>query len=199
MSEPTPTRSVILELQDDRNAMQEGYSFLDEKRMLLAGEMLRLLRRYESLFAAFRERFEQASRALRAAVVRHGLEGIQCYPAAGLERASVRASTHKLLGVPLQDAQLEGDATSAAPSPNPSPEAEACRALFADVVRQAAVLAGLAGNLERLRQEYRKTERRARALEDVLLPEIEQTLYTLELRLAEIEQNEAIRVRQKHA
>ena len=33
-----------------------------------------------------------------------------------------------------------------------------------------------AGNLERLRLEYRRTERRTRALEDVLMPEIDLTI-----------------------
>jgi V/A-type H+-transporting ATPase subunit D len=63
-------------------------------------------------------------------------------------------------------------------------------------MEQSATLAGIAGNLERLRHEYRRTERRARALEDVLLPEITGTIYELEARLEEVEQEEAIRVRQ---
>ena len=37
----TPTRSVVLDLKDERRAMHEGYVFLDEKCLLLAGEMLR--------------------------------------------------------------------------------------------------------------------------------------------------------------
>jgi V/A-type H+-transporting ATPase subunit D len=75
---------------------------------------------------------------------------------------------------------------------NPSPEANACRDLFAQVVRQAAALAALAGNLERLRQEYVRTERRTRALEDVLIPELEQALGSLETRLDEAEREELI-------
>lgn len=79
---------------------------------------------------------------------------------------------------------------------HPSPEAERCRRAFLDLLQRSAELAALADNLERLRLEYRHTERRARALEDVLMPEIDQTLYELESRLEEIEQEEAIRVRQ---
>ena len=36
MREVTPTRSVALELADERRLMRQGYEFLDEKRMLLA-------------------------------------------------------------------------------------------------------------------------------------------------------------------
>jgi vacuolar-type H+-ATPase subunit D/Vma8 len=41
MREVLPTRSAAMELADERKLMRQGYEFLDEKRMLLATEMLR--------------------------------------------------------------------------------------------------------------------------------------------------------------
>ena len=195
MSEITPTRAAVLELQDERRSMREGYEFLDEKRLLLAAEMLRELKRYESLWSALRQALVEAAAALRDAVTRHGLEGVQVYPAARFEQLSLDISPAILLGVRLQEAILRAELGSAPPASNPSPEAERCRRVFVTVIEQSAVLAALAGNLERLRHEYRRTERRARALEDVLLPEITSTIYELESRLEEVEQEEAIRVR----
>jgi V/A-type H+-transporting ATPase subunit D len=58
-------------------------------------------------------------------------------------------------------------------------------------------MAAMIGNLERLYQEYRRTVRRVRALQDVLLPEIDATLYEVETRLDELEQDEALWVRLK--
>jgi V/A-type H+-transporting ATPase subunit D len=186
---------MLLELQDERGAMREGYRFLDEKRLLLAAEMLEELRRYEEASVAFRESLRTAADMLKAAVGRHGLEGLQVYPAARMDDAEVRLTERTLLGVPLIEAVLGGGPGRPAAAVNPSPEAESCREMFADLLRQAAVLAALAGNLERLRAEYRRTDRRARALEDVLLPEVEQTIRELESRLEEVEQEEAIRLR----
>ena len=77
-----------------------------------------------------------------------------------------------------------------------SPEAELCRNAFSDLIPRAARLAVLSGNLERLRLEYTRTARRARALEDVLLPEIDDTLKDIDVALEELEREEAIRVRQ---
>ncbi len=37
----SPTRSAYLELLDERDLVREGYEFLDEKRMIIAVEMLR--------------------------------------------------------------------------------------------------------------------------------------------------------------
>lgn len=186
----------MLELQDERRSMREGYEFLDEKRLLLAAEMLRELKRYESLWAAFQQALQEATAGLREAVARHGFEGVQVYPPARFEQVTLEIAPATLLGVRLQQATLQAELGNAPPALNPSPEAERCRQTFVNVIERSAALAAIAGNLERLRHEYRRTERRARALEDVLLPEIGSTIYELESRLEEVEQEEAIRVRQ---
>ena len=49
MSDLTPTRSLLIALADERRTMREGYAFLDEKCLLLAGEMLRQVRLHQSL------------------------------------------------------------------------------------------------------------------------------------------------------
>ena len=43
MSDVSPTRSAVLEMKDEQRAMHEGHVFLDEKCLLLAGEILRQL------------------------------------------------------------------------------------------------------------------------------------------------------------
>jgi V/A-type H+-transporting ATPase subunit D len=78
---------------------------------------------------------------------------------------------------------------------NRSPEATSCARAFFDLVRQAARLAALSGNLERLYLEYRRAMRRARALQDVLLPELDRALAEVEGRLDELEQEEALGMR----
>jgi V/A-type H+/Na+-transporting ATPase subunit D len=195
MSDLTPTRSVVLELKDERRAMHEGYVFLDEKCLLLAGEMLRELERYSELQRAFLRTWDTAIATLQAAVARNGLEGLQVYPPADLSAASVHRVPRSLMGVALQEAELQ-----LVPAPSPAgvdrtPEAEACRRAFRQLLATAAPLAALAGNLERLQQEYRRAVRRARALQDVLLPELDRTVYDIETRLEELEQEDAIWMR----
>ena len=97
-----------------------------------------------------------------------------------------------LMGVPLQSAALVGDALPPVSPVDMSPEAEVCRQAYVDLVNQATALAAIHGNLERLYREYRHTSRRARALHDVLLPELNREVNELETRLEEIEREEAI-------
>lgn len=194
MSEITPTRSAALELKDELRAMREGYAFLDEKCLMLAAEILRELVRYQKLAAALQALDAASRNALKRAVGRHGLQGLQCYPAADLAPATLEIETRKLMRVSLQSTDLS-PAAAAPAAVNPSPEAEDCRARYAELVRAAARLAAVRGNLERLHREYRRTVRRTRALQDVLIPEIGGTLYELETRLEELEQEEALWMR----
>jgi V/A-type H+-transporting ATPase subunit D len=191
MSDVTPTRSALLELGDERRAMHEGYVFLDEKCLLLAGEMLRELARYEALAAAFARAGELAFASLQRAVARHGLDGVLAYPTGKVD-VRMQMEHRTLMGVRLSQARLEWPPHVPAPADERSPEGEHCAAAFRTLAEAAAPLAASSGNLERLHREYRRSVRRARALQDVLLPEADRTLAEVETRLSELEQEDAI-------
>lgn len=196
-----PTHSAYLELKAERIGMSEGYHFLDEKRLILASEILSTLKDFEATMADWREARREALLALRGALGRHGLEELSVYPAAAPIACAVDGGSRSVLGVridrlPAAELQAAAIATPAAPvAVNQSPEAERCRDRFRRLPPIAARLALLTGNLERLRLEYVRTSRRARALEDVLLPEIDDALRAIDSALEELEREEAIRVR----
>jgi V/A-type H+-transporting ATPase subunit D len=177
--------------------MQEGYRFLDEKRLILAAEMLAELGRYERELASFSDDYRTAASALRDAVARHGLDGLAVYPPTPATAPAWRLSPRRVLGVTLQDLIEDADIAEqpAAPTLAESPEAELCRAAFARLIPRATRLAAMVANLQRLGSEYARTARRARALEDVLLPEIDETLRSIESALEELDREEVIRAR----
>jgi V/A-type H+/Na+-transporting ATPase subunit D len=190
-----PTRIAYLELKEEQEAMGEGYRFLDEKRLILAGAILAELAGYQEALAGFRAGYAKAAAALRAAIRRHGLEGVAVYPAAVAPSGRLDLRTRSVLGVAVQALECHLDPLAAPGAVDPSAEAEACRAAFRDLIPLLAKLAALAGNLERLRREYLRTTRRARALEDVLLPEVAEALAMIDTVLEEQEREDAVRVR----
>lgn len=203
MSDGAATRSAVVEMKDERRAMHEGYVFLDEKCLLLAGEILRVLQHHGRLQAEFDALHGQAMAALRAAVARHGLRGLAVYPAADLAAVRVTSQRRALMGVRLQDCTwVAGEAAAAAAAAGSagaveaSPEAQACRTGFAALLACATALAAVCGNLERLSLEYRRSVRRARALQDVMLPELDQGIGDIESRIEEGEQEDAVWMRQ---
>jgi V/A-type H+-transporting ATPase subunit D len=193
--ERVPTRAALLELQADREMIREGYDFLDEKRLLLVAEVLRQLAAYESRHRRFQETQDRARAALEAALVRHGVDELSVYPRTLATDAALTTSTGSFLGTRLVEATLALPAPHHPAPINPSPEASACARHFAELITQAAPLAALAGNLRRLMADLERTARRARALEDIILPEVEGALADIESRLEEMELEDALRVR----
>jgi len=197
VSETTPTRAAVLELKDEQRAMHEGYVFLDEKCLLLAGEILRQLARHTDLERGLRTAHAAAMSALQAALARHGLEGLQVQPAAALGASGPACEERALMGVRLQEARWRDAGEPAPAAVNASPEVRDCRAAFAALLAAAVALAAVSGNLERLSREYRRSVRRARALQDVLLPELGRSIHGIETRLEELEQEEAVLMRRR--
>jgi V/A-type H+-transporting ATPase subunit D len=193
-----PTRAAVLELRAERGVVEEAYDFLDEKRLLLAAELLQQLNRYEALGREIASKTGEAREMLLAGVQRHGLQGLSVYPSLPLEAVHIESSRRNLMGVTLLEtaaAMPDAASASAPPAAYPSAEAEACRAAFREVFALGAELAGISGNLYRLLAAYRATERRARALENVILPEIEQALNRMGTYLEEVDMEDAIRAR----
>jgi V/A-type H+-transporting ATPase subunit D len=185
-----------LELKEERVGMSEGYRFLDEKRLILASEILTELSRYQAELTSFETAYESASAALESAVMRHGVEELGLYPPATPLDGTMVLKPRSVLGVTVYDLTCEIAEPEASPrTALESPEAERCRDAFRALIPRAAHLAALAGNLERLREDYARTARRARALEDVLLPELNGTLNAVESALEELEREEAVRAR----
>jgi V/A-type H+-transporting ATPase subunit D len=189
------TRGVLLELKQERRLMQESYDFLDEKRILLAKEILQQLRRYQALLSDFEAAAAVAARTLQAAVRRHGLQGLLVYPAATIGADSLTRGSRNFLGLSLSEARLALDEQPPPPTARPSPEANVCREQARALLARAPDLAATARNIAVLSAEYTRTERRARALENILLPDIEADLMTIEEQLEAVEQEEALRVR----
>jgi V/A-type H+-transporting ATPase subunit D len=90
------------------------------------------------------------------------------------------------------DARTVGEAGAAASAVQPSPEADACRAAYARVAARLGELAGVSATLARLLAEYRRTVRRVRALQDVLLPELDADIADVETRLEDLEREDAL-------
>ena len=190
-----PTHSMMLELADEYRFLVDGHEFLDQKRMLLAGETLRWLARYQQLAGRLTAAHQRAKITLAEAIARHGMDELNALNAAWTHPAAVYIDDDDFLGVSLRDVRCELDSSSPPHGLNPSPELRRCAMRFRELVMLAVELTGIASSLHRLEREYQRTERRARALEDVIMPEVREAMKKISEDLEEYEQEEAIRVR----
>jgi V/A-type H+-transporting ATPase subunit D len=195
MRDVIATKSTSLALAEERKLMLQGYEFLDEKRMLLASEILRQLAVYKASVTETETARRAAAAALATAIERHGLEELQLTAPLCEPRVPQWRRTLFLRAALLQI--VEDDETAAAPAAtqDASPELKSCRDKFSRFIRIAARAATIAANLRRLAAEYRRTERRAKTLENVLLPEIEETLKHVDEELEASDQEELVHTR----
>lgn len=196
ISSRTVSRSAWLELKDEQKLVKDGYEFLDEKAMLLAAEMLE----QRKLYAEHRKRFlalcGRAADNLAFAAADQGLDGLQVYPAAKLNGPTIEIDQRSCIGQTMLDARFIGYAAGSTRLPvNAAGIVQRCAEAFLEVMQAGAELAALSTNLARLTREYRRTWRRVRALENVVLPEIKDDLAAMEEHLDLVEQEEIIRVR----
>ena len=127
MNDVTPTHSAYLELLEERQGMGEGYQFLDEKRLVLAAEILRELSRFEQTLPDFRSDYRRAGEALQAALSRHGLGGLEVYPQAESVVADKELTRRSVLGVQMQDIRWTLGGQEVPPAVNRTSEADFCR------------------------------------------------------------------------
>ena len=196
MPDRTASRAALLALRRDRRIVEEGHRFLDERRIALAHELLRRSRSYAAHRVAFLRRHEQARATFAQAVGRHGLEGLQACPPWRLEPATFERQQVPFLGVTLvASAALPLRATADPAAEWATSEAAACAAAFQALAQDAAALAGEVASLLRLMSEYQRTERRVRAIENIVLPEVRADERRFEAVLEELDQEEILRSR----
>lgn len=191
-----PTRGAALALADEKRFVETGFEFLDEKRTLLASRLLEELAGWRKARDAYGAAERRAREALRHAILRHGFENLAHYPTAPGAFDQVAPREENFLGLMLLKLP---DPRWTPPEPiaalDASQAAEDCRVAFGALAPLVVALAVHGQNLERLIREYRATERRARALENVILPETVATLAAITEYLDESDQEEAIRIR----
>ena len=189
------SRSAFLELREEEGLVHTGYEFLDEKRVQLAAGMLSERETYRELRKQFIEAGERAAAALLEAAAAYGLEALQVAPATILDEARVAIDERTFVGLALIAARFDAGVEPGSPGSGASGLVQDCIDAFRAVVDIGVRLAAVTVNLERLMHEYERTERRVRALENVILPEIRSELTMLEEHLDLNEQEEVIRVR----
>jgi V/A-type H+/Na+-transporting ATPase subunit D len=192
------TRVALLELKDEQQLVQEGYSLLDEKRILLAGEIRRQLGQLRERRREMREAEQAARAAFEAALKRHGLDSLAVHAPASFAQEALVVAQSRLLGLALLEARLRPPVTPVPhgmPADAASAEVRECARAHRELLARAVALAACELSLRRLTLEYVRTERRTRAIENILLPEIDAAVRLLEELLDGLDQEELVRLR----
>jgi V/A-type H+-transporting ATPase subunit D len=156
MNGETVTRHNFLALREEHGFIREGFAFLDEKRMLLAQQILAEHADYRRRRTALATAWEAAIAALAEALGESGLLPLAVAAIPRRPPPLPELARHAHFGVPLLRLTTADDPAAARPAGWQTPQ-QRCAEAFARVTTAAAAVAASAGNLQRLVAEYRRT------------------------------------------
>lgn len=190
-----PTRSNLLKTRESLHLAREGYDLLEQKREVLLMELMQIVHDLRELERQVTEKSADAFNALESALLSMGDEAVRWAALSVIEEREITLLHRSVMGVPIVTLQGVETALSALQtSPmGTGPALDEVRQRFAELVPIICRWSEVEVSVWRLAGEIRKTQRRVNALENIFIPEYEDTVKAIEEVLEENDREEFIR------
>jgi len=189
-----PTKGNLLNIQKSLSLARLGYELLDKKRNILIRELMQLVDEAKELRAGIGSTYIEAYSALRMANITHGVvENI----ADGMPiEKSVSVSYRSVMGCELPKLRIEKKKPSLDYGfKNTDCNVDKAYISFVKVKEMTVTLAEIENSIYRLTNSIRKTQTRANALQNIVIPNYEKTLKFISGSLDEKEREEFSRMK----
>lgn len=190
----TPTKGNLIAIQRSLELSTLGFELLDRKRNILIREMMLLIDKAKKLRGEISETYAQAYEALQKANMTLGV--VEDIANTIPVDQGVSITYRSVMGVEIPHVQLEEQPLrmnyGMIQTNSLFDQAVAC---FRKVKEITAVLAEVENSVYRLANAIRKTQRRANALENILIPRYRETAKFITAALEEKEREEFSRMK----
>ncbi len=194
------TKANLLQLKGDLVVAREGRQILDEKREIILREMFSHLEDLRRSRADAGAALDAAYSELASACVALGREQVARAALAAPPPAEITAQERSLFGIVLPLLSWEG---AKAPPPwgllDTSLELDLARERFLAAMDRLVEQAELDIAFRRLAAELRKTQKRVNALQNLLIPQYQETVSYMESGLEEREREALFQLKRVHA
>jgi len=191
-----PTRSNLIRVRQDLRFAQEGYEILDQKRMVLAKELVRLAGDAEKLEVEMGRLTAVAYQALEQARLTMGSERVEWAALAVNKTVDVQLKYRGVMGIALPLIEASGKPPEMAYSLSDTTAAlDEASSLFREVLGRLPELSRLVTSVWRLAIELRKTQRRVNALQYIFIPDYAETIAFIQSSLEERDRAEIFRLK----
>ena len=193
-----PTRMELTRLKGRLKTAVRGHKLLKDKRDEMMKQFLEIVRKNRALRKKVEEGLQRANAAFTVASAVMGpemLEQALLYPKAGVE-LDVSFRNVMSVNVPVYDFHTTGDGAEIYPYgfAQTSGELDAALETLESVFRDMLELAEVEKSMQLLAQEIEKTRRRVNALEYVVIPETQQNIRYISMKLDENERGNTTRL-----
>lgn len=191
-----PTRSNLLRIRESLQLARQGHEILDKKREMLTAELIRMAHDAATLQVQAWEHLANAYHALDVARLSMGREHLEWAALSVNETVEVEVRPRSVMGVVLPTVDAHGG-----PPEMPYGLSDTTVALdeavarFRRVIGEIPTLSETMTAVWRLARELQKTQRRVNALQNIFIPQYEETITFIESSLEEREREETFRLK----
>lgn len=192
MAQIVPTKSNLMATKKSLELAQLGYDLMDRKRNILIREMMSLI----DSAAAVQERIDTTYGEAYAALQRANLTLGFCEEVAAIPEEDGLTIDHRsVMGVELPIVRLEPHSRANYPYSTTDSQLDIAYARFGKVKELTAELAEIESSVYLLAVAIRKTQKRANALKNILIPQFTETVRTIGEALEEKEREDMSRLK----
>ncbi|PIZ57463.1 V-type ATP synthase subunit D [bacterium (Candidatus Torokbacteria) CG_4_10_14_0_2_um_filter_35_8] len=183
-----PTRMELLKLKKRVKVAKRGHKLLKEKRDGLMREFMNIIKESKSLREQIEERLSSAFKKFIIASSMMTPETIGEALMSSKKKTSLSCAYKNIMGVRVPEFSFasEGDILSYG-FLGTSGELDLSLKEFSSILEDLVKLAEIEKKAELLAEEIEKTRRRVNALEYVMIPNLEETVKYINMKLSEIE------------
>jgi V/A-type H+/Na+-transporting ATPase subunit D len=186
-----PTKSSLRKLKEELSFAYEGYDLLNQKREILALEIVRKAGAIKALEAEFQQAIGELYAAYRIAAIDTGFDAITVQSCLEPRSYFLRMELSKLMGLKLLNFRLSMKELRA---PVTLPQTTATYDEARDKSRKTLELltryATMTKSVMMLSRELKKVQRRVNALEKIFIPQHEEAKKFITDRIEEMEREE---------
>ena len=191
-----PTKGNLMAAKNTLKLSVQGYELLDKKRNILVREMMSLIDKAQEVQSHIDGTFSEAYEALQMANINLGIHNIEKTVYAIDEEKGIAINTRSIMGVEILMAAIdEGDSRPQYGLKGTSVALDVAREKFIAVKKLTVQLAEIENAIYRLAVNIKKTQKRANALKNIMIPRYEELVKFITESLEEKEREEFTRLK----
>ena len=190
------TRSELLKTKQRKKTAIKGHSLLKKKRDALIRKFFELIKNYKELKIKTIEKLNQSYKVLHKAQGVSGVNRLKSLSFSSEKSMTLKLTKTNMMGVEIPKFELlKNEHSMNASKIGLSYYVEDARNKFLDLLPDIIKLSEIEQVIYALAEEIKKTKRRVNALEYIKIPELEKIEKTIKERLAEIERESFVRLK----
>ncbi len=191
-----PTKGNLMAAKNTLKLSVQGYELLDKKRNILVREMMSLIDKAQEVQSHIDGTFSEAYEALQMANINLGIHNIEKTVYAIDEEKGIAINTRSIMGVEIPMAAIdEGYSRPQYGLKGTSVALDVAREKFIAVKKLTVQLAEIENAIYRLAVNIKKTQKRANALKNIMIPRYEELVKFITESLEEKEREEFTRLK----